>query len=91
MDEMKWELLVEIYDRMEAEMLRAALEAEDIPAELFQEGAGHLVYPVTLGPLGLVQIFVPKEKAIEARTWLNAYENGTLEKEITDESNNAAE
>jgi hypothetical protein len=91
MDELCWELLVEIYDRLEAEMIKAALEAEGIPAELSQEGAGHSVYPVTVGSLGLVQIFIPKEKVADARTWLDAYKNNTINNHQSFESNNTEE
>ncbi|OQX64423.1 MAG: hypothetical protein B5M51_03835 [Anaerolinea sp. 4484_236] len=79
MDELTWELLTQIYDRVEAEMIKAALEALDIPAELVQEGIGRWVVPVTVGSFGEVHIFVPKEKIAEARAWLNAYDLGNLE------------
>jgi hypothetical protein len=79
MDEMKWELLLDVYDRTEAEMIKSALEAEGIRSELFQEGAGHWAYPTTIGPLGRVQIFVPKDRLEQARQWLDAYQKGSLE------------
>jgi len=81
MDKLRWTLLTEVYDRLEAEMLKAALEAQDIPAQLFQEGAGQL-YPVAFGQLGRIQIFIPQENAREARAWLDAYERGALEDNI---------
>jgi hypothetical protein len=87
MDEMKWELLLDVYDRLEAEMIKSALEAEGISAELFQEGAGRWAYPTTIGPLGHVQIFVPKDKAEEARQWLDAYQKGSLENKESDQNN----
>ncbi len=73
MDELQWELLAEVYGRMEAEMLQSYFEAEGIPVELFQEAVGHLIYPTTLDGLARVQLFVPKEKAAFARTLLNEY------------------
>ena len=91
MDELSWELLVEIYDRLEAEMIKAALEAKGIPVELFQESIGYSASPVTLGLLGLVQIFIPKEKVSEARSWLDAYKNDTINNNHSFESNNNEE
>lgn len=91
MNELCWELLVEVYNRLEAEMIKAALEAEGIPAELFQESTGHSAYPVTVGLLGLVQIFIPKEKVADARTWLDAYNNNTINNHQSFESNNTEE
>ncbi len=79
MDEMKWELLEEVYGRLEADAIESLLEAEGIDVELFQEAIGHLAFPVTVDGLGRVQIFVPKEKAEEAHSWLTAYREGTLQ------------
>ncbi|HID39153.1 MAG TPA: DUF2007 domain-containing protein [Calditrichaeota bacterium] len=74
MTEMRWELLVKIYDRVEAEMMKSALEAMEIPAELVQESVGGTI-PVSFGKFAEVQIFVPKEKAKEAQVWLAEYDN----------------
>ena len=67
MDELKYELLAEVYGRMEAEMIKSYLEAHEIDVELFQESIGQNIYPTTLDALGNVQIFVSKEKIEEAR------------------------
>ena len=40
MDDMKYELLVELNSRMEADLLKSYLESQDIPVELFQESVG---------------------------------------------------
>jgi len=72
-DELTWELLHEVYGRMEADLLQTYLEAEGIPVQMIQEGAGRSVYPVTFGPLALVQLFVPKEKLTAAKTLLKNY------------------
>ena len=85
MNELTWELLTKIYDRVEAEMMKAALEALDIPVELVQEGVGRWVVPVTVGSFGEVHIFVPKEKIDEARGWLEAYDLGNIEDQSTSE------
>ncbi len=75
MTEMTWELLVKVYDRVEAEMMKAALEAIEIPAELVQEGVGEII-PTSFGKLAEVQVFVPKKKAQEAQAWLAKYDEG---------------
>jgi len=64
--------LLEVYDRIEAEILKEALEALGIPTTLFQESAGAL-YPTTFGPLGKVEVCVPDERLKEAETWLESY------------------
>lgn len=73
MDELTWELLTETDGRLEAELLKSYLEANEIPVELFQEAVGHHIYPVTMDGLGRVQIFVPKTKASEARLLLDEF------------------
>lgn len=75
MEEMKWELLTEVHGRLEAEFIKSYLESQEIDVELFQESVGHHIYPVTINGLGRVQIFVPKEQAIEARQILDTYNN----------------
>lgn len=75
MDEMKWEILTEVYGRLEADVLKSFLEAEGISVELFQEAVGHHIYPTTIDGLGRVQLFIPKAKAAEARKLLEAYQN----------------
>lgn len=73
MDQLTWELLTETNGRLEADLLKSYLEAYEIPVELFQESVGQHIYPVTLDGLGLVQVFVPKEKAAAARLLLEEY------------------
>lgn len=74
MDEMRWEKATEISGRLEAEMLKSFLEAEGIPVELFQEGAGQ-AFAVNIGPLGIVQVFVPKDQLADALILVEAFEN----------------
>ncbi len=74
MDELKWELLVEVQGRLEANLIQSYLEAQGISTELFQEAVGHHIYPVITDGLGRVQIFAPKEKIGEARRLLAAFE-----------------
>lgn len=66
MDELKYELLAEVYGRMEAELIKSYFEAHEIDVELFQESIGQNIYPTTIDTLGNVQIFVSKEKIQEA-------------------------
>ena len=73
MDELRWELLTEIYGRLEADLLESYLEAHGIDVELIQEAVGRTIYPVTVDGLGLVRVFVPKEKVAEARELLEAF------------------
>jgi len=84
MDELKWELLTEVFGRLDAEAIKSLLEAEEIPVELFQEAVGHHVFPVMIDGLGKVQIFVPKEKITEAREWLAEYQDANPEQQGED-------
>ena len=74
MSEMKYEMLAEIYGRMEAELIKSYLEAHEIDVELFQESVGQNVYPTTIDQLGKVQVFVKKENLEEARILLKEME-----------------
>ena len=80
MDELVYEIILEVNGRLEAELIESYLEAEGIDVELIQESIGHSIYPVTVDGLGRVQIFVPKEKVSDAREWLSL-----LKKEIRDD------
>jgi hypothetical protein len=70
-----WEYLTEFYDRLEAEMVKAALEAEGIPVILSQEAAGSL-YPVTFGELARIEFYIPPDYLKRALDWLAEYEQG---------------
>lgn len=74
MDEMKYQLLTEVYGRMEAELIKSYLEAHEIKVELFQESIGQNIYPTTIDQLGRVQIFVGKDKIKEAEDLLHDFE-----------------
>ncbi len=76
MDEIKYEKIVEVVGRLEADVIESFLEAEGIDVELIQESIGHSSYAVAVDGLGRVQIFVPKDKADEAREWLKVYREG---------------
>jgi hypothetical protein len=79
MDNMKYSKLAEVSGRPEAELIESLLEAEGIDVELIQEAVGHIIYPVTIDGLGLVQLFVPTDKLQEAREWLKVYHDGIKE------------
>ena len=74
MSEMKYEMLAEIYGRMEADLIKSYLEAHEIDVELFQESIGQNIYPTTIDQLGKVQVFVKKENLEEARILLKEME-----------------
>ena len=74
MSELKYEMLAEIYGRMEAELIKSYLEANEIDVELFQESVGQNIYPTTIDQLGKVQVFVKKENLEEARILLKEME-----------------
>jgi hypothetical protein len=76
MDTMKWERLIEVQGRLEAELIESYLEANGVDVELIQESVGHSAFPVMIDGLGRVQIFIPKEKSQEARDLLKEYNEG---------------
>jgi len=73
MNEMKYQLLIEVGGRLEADLLESYLEANGIDVELFQESVGQHIYPVTVDGLGRVQVFVPGNNIVEARTLLGRF------------------
>jgi len=79
MSEIQWEVVDEVAGDLQAELLRGLLEARGIEAWLSQEGIGHSVYPVTVGPLSKVQILVPSEQSQTARMILEEYYSGKLD------------
>jgi len=82
MTEMQWKILTKVYDRVEAEMMKAALETLEISVELAQESVGGTI-PVGFGAFAEIHLFVPQEKFEEAKAWLEMYEND--EAEVEDE------
>lgn len=85
MSELEWKTLIEVNDRGKAEIIKAALAAQGIHAELFQEAAG-TVYGLTVGLLGKVEICVAPVDLPAALNWLEAYQNDELENSLGDES-----
>lgn len=82
--------LMEVFDRLEAEIIKEALEAKGINATLFQESVGSL-YPGSFGVMNKVEICVPEEQLELAKRWLEEYESGTFKSETltSDDSDDA--
>lgn len=81
MDTMKWEKLMEVQGRLEAELIESFLEANGVDVELFQESIGHSAYPVMIDGLGRVQIFVSKNQIQEARELIKDFNEGVSQEE----------
>jgi len=77
-DELKYELLTELSNFLEADLLKSYLEAEGIDTELFQESIGRTSFPVIIEHLGHVQVFVPKEKIKKAKQLLKLFNQEEL-------------
>jgi hypothetical protein len=81
MDDLKWEKLIEVQGRLEAELIESFLEANGVDVELFQESIGHSAYPVMIDGLGRVQIFVSKNQIQEARELVKDFNEGVSQEE----------
>ena len=75
MSNTSWATLLEVGTRTEAEMLKEALEAQGVPAEIFQE-AIHSLFP---GALAKVTVCVPSDRLKEARAMLDEQGGAELE------------
>ena len=67
MGNMTWALLTKVYTRIEAEMIKAALKALDIPVELAQEGAGHWAIPLSFGDFAEVKLYGDLINSMDSR------------------------
>lgn len=85
MNTTEWATLIVIFNRLEAEILKEALLAQDVPVELFQEGLSHFLYPVS-GPLGKIELCVPSDRLPQALIWLEEYNKGLFENDNPDNS-----
>jgi hypothetical protein len=77
MSEVRWVKLLEVNTRMEGEIIKEALEAQGIPAEIFQKGV-NTTFPVTIGPFDGVDICVQTGRLEEAQAWLTEFDKGNL-------------
>ena len=75
MTNQKWVVITKVIGELQAELLRGLLEAQGIPVQLAEEGAGR-VYGIMVGPLGEVELLVPADYAQDARDVLGRYESG---------------
>ncbi len=67
----------QVSGQLEGELIKAFLEANDIPTGVAQESAG-IVYGLTIGALGTVDILVSEENVAKARHLLEEYQSGKL-------------
>lgn len=73
--------LINVYSsagQLEAEMIKAFLEAQGVNVILNQESVGRTM-GFSAGPLGEVQVLVEESQAEDARTVLKAMINGEFE------------
>ena len=77
------------HGRLDAETIKAFLEAQGIPAYFDQDTLG-LIYSFTVGDLGSVGIKVSPEDAEKAKALLAAMDEGDFADEILMEEDNAA-
>ena len=74
----QWVVVHSTAGQLQANIIKSLLEAEGIPTEIAQEGAG-VAFGFTVGPLGIADILVPQAYAAQARTLLTAMQSGDLE------------
>jgi hypothetical protein len=76
--------------KLDGEIIKAFLEANDIRVIMTQEGAA-TAYGLTVGAFGKVEILVDRENLERARELLTSMEEGKLESDIADPSVNDKE
>ena len=79
-----WVSVDTVQGRLEAEIVRGMLEAQEIEVQLSQE-ASAAIYGLGVGPMAEVEIFVRESQRAEAETLLDRYHRGTLEDESVGE------
>jgi hypothetical protein len=72
MDELKYEKIGDANSRAEAEVIESFLEAEGIDVELIEESISRSAYAIIAAR---VEIFVPREKARQARKLLQPFDD----------------
>ena len=63
---------------LDAQIIKGFLESYGMQVYTFEESVG-LAYGLTTTPLGEVEIYVPNDKAEEAKNYLEEYINNELE------------
>ncbi len=76
------------HGRLDAETIKAFLEAQGIPVYIDQDTLG-LIHGFTVGDLGVVGILVPPEDAEKARSLLAAMDEGDFADEVLVDDENA--
>lgn len=76
--------------KLDGEIIKAFLEANDIRVIMTQEGAAS-AYGLTVGVLGNVEILVDRENLERARELLTSMEEGKLDSDFYDPSVNDKE
>ena len=66
MESSEWKVVVKMYGMLEAQALVGRLQAEGVPAQAWQEGAGKAL-GITIGALGEVRVVVPAQFYEEAK------------------------
>lgn len=74
----EWITLETVQGDLEAELIRGMLEAQEIPVLLSREGAGR-AFGLTVGPMGEVEVLVPKVLENDAKKIMEQYKNGLLD------------
>ncbi|MBN1146917.1 MAG: DUF2007 domain-containing protein [Anaerolineales bacterium] len=88
MSKEQWIVVDEAPNHFHAEIIRGLLEAQEIPAMLFEEAVGR-VMPFTVGSTAWVEIMVPAQDEQRARQVLKAYyENASTNGENFDDPEN---
>lgn len=72
----EYQLITKIYGTAASETIRLLLEAAGIDVFLAQESAGKSIYPVTIGKMAQVKVFVRNDQAEEALAILKDVEDG---------------
>lgn len=75
-----YQVVYTAHGQLDAEMIKAFLEANGIQALIAGESVG-TAYGITLGPLGDIDIIVSAAQADEARSLLEAMERGDLDRD----------
>jgi len=73
--------------KLDGEIIKAFLEANDIRVIMTQEGAAS-AYGLTVGAIGTVEILVDRENLERARDLLTSMEEGKFELDEPDHSDN---
>lgn len=80
----EWVSLEKVQGRLEAEIIRGMLEAQEIEVQLSQESTA-AIYGLGVGPMAEVEIFVRAGQLDEAGSLLQRYYDGSLEDDSSDD------